>query len=56
MKSDTAPGNEIEITSEMIEAGVSALCRYDPEFDSREEGVERIFRVMAMARSKKGGS
>jgi hypothetical protein len=37
---------EVEITSEMIAAGVSALSRYDSEFESREEGVARIFQAM----------
>jgi hypothetical protein len=43
---------EIEITPAMLREGVSALCRYDCEFESREEGVERIFRAMCAASSK----
>jgi hypothetical protein len=44
-----APADEIEITPGMLRAGVSALCSYDSEFESREEGVERIFRAMYQA-------
>jgi hypothetical protein len=46
-----APAKEIEVTPEMLRAGVSALCRYDSEFESREEGAERIF--LAMYRASK---
>ena len=48
-----APADEIEITPEMIAAGVSALCAYEPEFDFKEEGVDRIFRAMLAASIKK---
>ncbi len=47
-----APDSKIEITDAMLRAGVSALCRYDSEFESREEGVERIFRAMMEARKR----
>ena len=33
--------SEIEITPEMIEAGVSEFCRHDPRFDDEEETVRR---------------
>jgi hypothetical protein len=39
----------IELTPAMIRAGVSALCRYDSEFETREEGAEAIFRAMLLA-------
>jgi hypothetical protein len=48
-------GTEIEITPAMLRAGVSALCAYDSEFESREEGVERIFRAMCRASQKYTG-
>ena len=40
----------VEITPEMIKAGVGALCAYDSEFESREEGVTHIYRSMTEAR------
>jgi DNA gyrase inhibitor GyrI len=49
----SVPSDEIEITSAMLAAGVSALCRYDSEFESREEGAERIFRAMLSASAQK---
>jgi len=49
-----APDLEIEVTPAMLRAGVSALCHYEPEFETREEGAARIFRAMYRA-SKKGG-
>jgi hypothetical protein len=45
---------DIEITPDMIKAGVSALCSYDSEFESREEGVTRIFEAMCRASRKVG--
>lgn len=38
----------LEITPEMIEAGVSVLTRFDNRFHSEEECVERIYRIMTM--------
>jgi len=39
---------KIEITPEMIEAGVEQLCRFDPEWGlSHEATVEAIFCAMA---------
>ena len=40
---------EIEITQEMIEAGVPELCAYDYRYESEEEAVVRIFTAMALA-------
>ena len=37
---------EPTVTAAMIQAGVIALCSFDSEFESREEGAERIFRAM----------
>lgn len=45
---DDSPENcGIEITEEMIEAGVAAYIRGDPRFDSEGHIVETIFREMA---------
>ena len=41
---------EIEITPEMIEAGVRALVSYNPRLDLEEDGARRIF--MAMIKAK----
>ncbi len=40
---------EIEITPEMIEAGIAALASYDPRTMLEEEAVERIYRAMISA-------
>ena len=37
---------EIEVTPEMIEAGVEALVGYDPRFDLEEDAVKKIFLAM----------
>ena len=42
---------EIEITPEMIEAGVLALCSFDPRFEDEEEAVRRIFSEMTKPRN-----
>jgi hypothetical protein len=36
----------IEITPEMIEAGVSALLRFNRDFESEDSAVIRIYRTM----------
>lgn len=41
--------DQIEITPAMFAAGVAALCDYDSEFQTREEGAARIFRAMCAA-------
>lgn len=38
--------NELEITPEMIDAGVGELCRYDPDYETESSAVERIFTAM----------
>ncbi len=38
--------DEIEVTEEMIEAGVLELYEYDPYWGNQEEVVESIFRAM----------
>jgi hypothetical protein len=40
---------EIEVTPEMIEAGVGMLCAYDERFVSMEEAVTAIFKAMVEA-------
>lgn len=43
---------EIEITPEMVEAGVIEVCSFDPRFeDSMEYTVECVFRAMLKAYS-----
>jgi hypothetical protein len=44
-----APVHEIEITSEMSEAGMLAYVSHDEDFESREEIVAHIFRAMLAA-------
>jgi len=41
---------EIEITPEMVEAGVLALSEYSSFFDLPADGVEKIYRAMEAAR------
>jgi len=38
---------EIEVTEEMIVAGVLALSEFDPRFEGEKEAVLRIFLAMA---------
>jgi hypothetical protein len=38
---------EIEITDEMIEAGVRALVSYNSDFETEERAVARIYKSMA---------
>lgn len=47
------PANEIEITPEMIEAGVLAMLPFEDAIDEPREAVERIFRAMVMV-SRRG--
>jgi hypothetical protein len=48
-----APEDGIEITPEMIEAGVEELSSYNLDFESMEDAVTRIYREMVLAQ---GGS
>jgi hypothetical protein len=53
---EKAGGEEIEITSEMIEAGMRELAYFDPREDSpegREEIVAEIYRAMSIANLRK---
>ena len=43
---------EIEITPEMIEAGIGALVAYNPKFDLEEDGARRIFTAMFKAKNQ----
>jgi hypothetical protein len=45
-RSAGAPVNEIEITPEMIEAGVSILLDYDSRFSNEMDIVEKIIRLV----------
>ena len=48
-RTDTDATDAIEITAEMIAAGVSALVSFNPKFEAEEDGVIRIYRAMVMA-------
>lgn len=39
---------DIEITSEMIEAGVEAWSEYDERFEGADEMIERVYRAMML--------
>jgi hypothetical protein len=47
---------EIEITEEMIEAGIAKLMSWNHRFDSEEDAVTRIYLAMVKAKNpgKKG--
>jgi hypothetical protein len=47
-------GTEIELTPEMIEAGLSAYLSLDREHDPYERIVTEIFQAMVAARLPKG--
>lgn len=38
--------SEIEVTPEMIDAGLRALSNFDPDRDSGSDFVARLYRVM----------
>jgi hypothetical protein len=42
--------DEIEITPEMIEAGIGELVAWNLDFHSEEDGVIRIYTAMTKAR------
>lgn len=44
-----AGGCEIEVTRQMIEAGVAELCGHDREFEPTEAAVFKVFRSMMLA-------
>lgn len=44
------PTDEIEITPEMIEAGVLAFVEHDDFFEGKEDAVRRVFRAMIAAK------
>lgn len=45
-KRDRPEACEIEITPEMIEAGLGAWSDFDERFESPEEMIERVYRAM----------
>ena len=49
-----APENEIEITPEMVEAGVSEFVKFDRRFDDEEDAVGNIYIAMEKVRIKAG--
>ncbi len=44
-----APEMEIEVTPEMIKAGISHLFDYDPSFSNERDIVREIFLSMSLA-------
>ena len=52
-RDDVADNCGIEVTREMIEAGVAALVSYNPRFDLEEDGARKIYVAMVEA-SKRG--
>jgi hypothetical protein len=44
--------DDIEVTDEMIEAGVLRLFEYDPRFENEDDTVEAIFRAMLSVRKR----
>jgi hypothetical protein len=46
---DLVLDDEIEITPAMIEAGVTELVRYNPDYVSKEDAVVRIYEAMFAA-------
>ena len=49
-RDDTAENCRIEITPEMVEAGIAALVAYSPYFDLEEDAVISIYRAMVIAK------
>jgi hypothetical protein len=49
-RSGDRPAHEIEITPEMIEAGVSVLCAFEPKFETEADAVRHIFGAMMKSR------
>ena len=43
---------EIEVTSEMIEAGVAEFEKYDRDYDTESAAVRRIFVAMWKAKNR----
>jgi hypothetical protein len=41
-----SPLDEIEITDEMVKAGIQALCQYNWEIETEDEAAKRIYRAM----------
>jgi hypothetical protein len=47
---DDTAAREVEITPEMLEAGIAALASYNPKFVLEEDGVRRIYIAMTKAK------
>jgi hypothetical protein len=50
--SEAAASVEIEVTPEMVSAGVSAFLEYDSRFENEACVVEEIYRAMVMAKDR----
>jgi hypothetical protein len=46
----------VEVTPEMIRAGVGALYAHDSRFESADDGVVRIYWEMVMAKRRRAKS
>ena len=44
------PGNEFEVTPEMIKAGLEAFFPFDRRYDEIDGAIARVWRAMWMAR------
>jgi hypothetical protein len=51
--SETDEHGQIEITEEMIKAGIDALLDFDRRYESDEDAVRRIFIAMNSAHSNR---
>jgi hypothetical protein len=47
VESGDRPADEIEVTPEMIEAGIAEFCSYDSRYERPRDAVASIFRAMA---------
>lgn len=50
--SETKNEDEIEVTPEMIEAGVTELVGYNDDFESAEDAIRRIWQAMWQERPR----
>ena len=50
MADPRVPSDKIEITPEMIKAGVTAFLNFDSRFESEVEAVMDIYKAMVTAR------
>jgi hypothetical protein len=46
--------SEVEITPEMIRAGVREFIKFDRDYDTEQDAVVRVFRAMLAAQKSNG--